>query len=515
MTTLSRAALRFGPALVLLIANVAHAGPVERMADLALHPTNPDMMVMRYVNGGTGLVYTSDGGKTFKLLCAAAIDLNKPNGATAITSEGHVLIGTFDGLWEDDGHGCNWKTVDSLKGRWITDLVTDPTNPMRMLGVSGNGGAGIRNGLSELKGTEPWADLGTRDELGITRVRAVKNGSSMRLYQSALRVAMGMDGMTPEAKYLIRVSDDQGQTWKESEVPVMNGSLRLEAIDPTNPDRVIASVARENMPDDILVSSDQGKTFKTYLTVSDFGGIAFAPDGRVWIGEPASISSAEASRGLWYAANLDAPATKVAEYGVECLAYQPANETLFGCQAYTFGKIDLTTWAFSESFHFRTAKEFVSCEGVDIAQKCQAQMCADYCGPAHFAQAPICCAYTTTSCGPLVAETEGTGSQAMCIGSGSSAGTSGSNMSGSGASAGTTGGSAAAGSSGSTTGSMDSAGKAGSAGTSAGPEGPKKGDDGCSCRVPGSNERDAGGLWSLALFALFFASRRVGRKQRR
>src|SRR5688572_19249737 len=116
----------------LLVASVAHAGPVERFADIALHPSNPDVMVVRYINGGSGLLYTSDGGKSFRLLCASAIARDKPNGPTAIASDGRVLIGTFNGMWQDDGQGCSWSTVAPAQGRWITDFAVDPSNPARM-----------------------------------------------------------------------------------------------------------------------------------------------------------------------------------------------------------------------------------------------------------------------------------------------------------------------------------------------------------------------------------------------
>jgi MYXO-CTERM domain-containing protein len=503
-----RSLSRFLPALSLLLASVAHAGPVERMADVALHPSNADILVVRYLQGGTGLLYTSDGGKSFRLLCASAISSNKPNGPTAITNDGRVLIGTFDGMWQDNGKGCSWSSVASLQGKWMTDFIIDPTDPARILGVSGNGGEGVVNGIVRSDGDQ-WADLGSRDAVGITRLRAVKTGSGMRIYQSVLRVDPPVgDAGIGQPKYLIRVSNDQGQTWESHEFATDGGAFRLEAVDPTNPDRILASVSREGGGmDELLVSKDQGKTFSMYATLSDLGGLTLAPDGRIWIGEPTSISSPTASKGLWFAPNLDSMPTKISDYGVECLGYQPANQTLYGCQAYSFGKIDATSGMFNELFHFKSATEFVTCDGMDMAKVCETQLCLDYCAAGHFAQAKLCCAYNTMSCGPGIAAMEGTGGPEMCGGVAADGGTS---NAGTGANAGASAGSGAAAAAGGG-GSPPAAGTPAAGTTAGGKAPPPGGDGGCSCVAVGPQQRDS----RPALLALLGLGLALIRRRRR
>jgi hypothetical protein len=469
------------------------------MADIAVHPSKPDVMVLRYVNGGTGLLYTTDGGKSFRLLCASAIDVEKPTGPIAISNDGHVLMGEFDGLWQDNGEGCEWSKPAPLVDRWITDLVTDPANEARVLAVSGNGDTGAKNGISRRDESGQWNDVGSRDEINVTRVRAIKTTSGVRIYESAIRVQTPTDGGPPEAKYLVRVSNDDGQTWKENEVAVTNGSFRLEAIDPTNPDRIIGSISRTSTPDELLVSRDQGATFTPYGELTEVGALVMAPDGRIWAGEPQSVMMASASRGLWFAANLDAPLAKVSDTGVECLAYLPQSETLVGCQAYSFGKFNSTTWQFTETFHFRSAKDFVKCGGTDVAAMCEVQMCLDYCGAGHFAQALLCCAYDTPACGPSIAEMEGTGTRSMCTGLSTDGGMS---VAGGAGSAG-----AAAGSGGGAT-----AGASGAAGPTAEPRDAAK-DDGGSCRAAGASPQSARSVLWLAL--LLIAVPRLGRRMRR
>lgn len=507
--------LRCTAVLSLLCSNVALAGPVERMAEVAVHPTKPDVMVLSYVNGGTGLLYTTDGGHEFRLLCSSAIASSKPKGPIAVTNDGPLLLGEFDTLWQDDGKGCGWSGVSQVSGKWLTDFAVHPADSSLLFSVSANGGTGVKNGLIRRDAADKWVDVGSRDELGISRVRVVKTGSGMRFYESALKVPEVIaDAGAGQPTYWIRVSDDEGQTWREHQVMIEGiGSLRLEAVDPNNPDRIVASIARENKPDDLLLSSDQGAHFEPYLEVSDLGAIALAPDGRVWIGEPSSISNPSASKGLWFAASLDAKPSKVADFGVECLVYQPQSKTLLACQAAAFGKVDTTSWEFTQYSHFNAIKNFVSCSDKEIAKVCEAQMCLDYCGPMHYAQAPLCCAYNTETCGPLVAKMEGTGGPEMCMpaadGGMPAAGASGSE-------AGKAGG--AAGSGGSTAGSGGSkAGSGGSTGNAAGEMSPPTGSDsdGCGCRALGASTPSPARAYAVCLSLLsLVALRRRRRKSR-
>lgn len=488
-------------ATTFLVSSIVHAGPVERMADIALHPSNPDVVVVHYLNGGTGLLYSSDAGRSFRLLCALAIHKDKPSGPMAIADDGHVLVGIFRGLWEDSGAGCGWSLAPPLEGRWITDVQVDPASAA-ILAITGNGGDGAMNGVVRREGPGRWTDLGVREPVGLTRLRVTKTPAGLRLYTSALRVIPVDDAGMIGTKYFTRFSDDDGKTWEEHEFTAGGTEpFRLEAVDPTNPDRVIGSVQRAGSPDSLFLSRDKGATFTPYLEVADLGAIIFAPDGRLWVGEPQSVTSTTASRGLWFAPNLDSPITKVADFGVECLAYQPATQTLYACQAYSFGTVNTTSWTFNETFNFRTAKEFVQCEGIDMPATCSVQLCIEYCAAGHFAQAPLCCVYTSDSCGPIIAEMEGTGSRAMCIANGvdggvSAGGGTGGVVQGAGAGAGMGGGSLAA-----------PNGVGGAAGVS--PMPPGGGSGGCSCRtVDGGRSRRAGAIFLLLAGVAALRSRR-------
>ena len=492
---------------VALQASTAFAGPVERMFEIAHHPSNPDGIVVRYQFGGTGLLFSRDGGRSFRLLCASAIDMARPGGPITLTQDGHLLMGTFDGVWQDDGKGCAWGLVEPLRTRWITDFAHHPLDPSSTLAVTSNGGEGASNGIARRDGSGGWTDLGLREPVQISRVRATKTPTGMRIYESVFRTElMSMDGGLPQTMYAIRVSDDEGKTWREHPQMLSPGSVRIEAIDPSNPDRILVSASSPMAGATLFVSSDQGTAFTEYLKLSAFGGVTFAPDGRLWIGEPTSTSSGGASRGLWFAKSLGEAPAKVADFGVECLSYQAATQTLLTCQPYSFGKVDVTTYKFEELFRFAAAKEFVSCDGVDMKATCRAQLCNDYCGAGHFANAPLCCVYNETdSCGPAIAVSEGTAEANACPGVSLNAGASA--PAGSGASAGAT---SAAVSGSSAAGVSAAAGNPTSAG-GAGASTPNGG-SGCSLRAQSGGSDGLHSVWVAVVGLLGWRWRRRARR---
>jgi hypothetical protein len=133
--------------------------------------------------------------------------------------------------------------------------------------------------------------------------------------------------------------------------------------------------------------------------------MAWAPDGRVWIGD----MGGDASRGLWAAPNIDTAPQQLpmADYAVQCLAYRPETDTLYACQHFWLGEVGADTGAFSTRLSFATVGELVTCSGQDIAHSCEQQLCGAYCGVSHFAAAPVCGAYDNPGCGVPVARAEG------------------------------------------------------------------------------------------------------------
>jgi hypothetical protein len=479
-----------------------HAGPVEQLAQFAVHPSDPDVMAIRYIFGGDGVLYSNDGGASFKLLCLAAVDpALRRSGTIAFGGDGHMVMGVFDGLYEDSGAGCGWSAEASLTGTWISDLTPDPNDPGVIFVATSKSSAGgpLPNGLVRRSADGTYEPFGTQEALLVTRVRVAATGSGLRFYESAI---MGMipgtiDGTpTQVPNYVIRVSDDDAETFEAFPFGETDGAFRLVAVDPTNPDRIVALVDREGDTDDLLVSSDRGQTFDDYLMMmSNFGAITLASDGRVFIGESGLSTDPNASVGLWTAASLDTAPQKLADYPVQCLHHRAADDTLFVCQRWSFGTADPADGTFTETMKFTTVPDFIACDGVDMAATCEAQLCRDYCGPGHFAQAPVCEAYDQPYCGPCAAamETDGT---AQCESGGAGSGSS------------PDGGVGEAGGSGSTAGAPGGSGQGGSAQAGdgvAGGGGAGGGDDddgGCSTSAAGRSAHAHAGPCLVGLFAL-------------
>jgi uncharacterized membrane protein YgcG len=486
----------------------AHAGPVEQMTQLAMNPANPDLMVVRYTWGGEGELRTTDRGKSWQLLCDALLfdPIQTHSGPTAVTGDGTTIMGVFNGIWHDDGHGCAWKNDAKYDGEWIGDVTPDPTDPNITYAITSTAspmGGHKLNGLLRRDATGTWSDLGTKEEMLATKLNVVVHGNGLRFYVTAVKGQLEINdagGTAPN--YATRVSDDQGQTWKELIFGTTDGRFLIQGVDPSNPDRIVASINRvlESGPirdadDSVLVSTDQGAHFTEYMKVAEIGGVTFAPDGRVWIGDLGNVSDSTpgAPKGLWFAPNLDQPATKLAmgDYPVQCIGYQKATDTLYACQHFWFGSVKPDDGTFTSLVKFSDVKDFVSCPGVDMAKSCEMQLCGAYCGYGHFALAPVCTAYDTPTCGIPVVQAENGGSG----GSGSSAGAGGGSSISSGG-----GGTAASGA-------FDAGGMVADSGS-----GTAAHKSSCSCRIVGANS--AGG-WPPFVVASLLASVLWVRRRRR
>jgi hypothetical protein len=419
MTSMQRRYLTlvFGLLLSLPFADVAHAGPVEQLVQLVMHPTDPKVMAVRYMNGGDGIFLTHDGGKSWSLLCDAALfdPVQTKSGPLAIAGDGTTLMGVFSGMWHDDGRGCGWSNEPKYDHEWIADFALDPLDPNILYSVTSTAGTGKVNGVVRRDASGAWSDLGVKADLLITRLHVVAHGKGRRFYMGAVKGQIApADGGTPTPNYVFRVSDDDGATWQEHVFGTTDGEVRLLGIDPTNTDRLVMAIHKPEdgpgppgpKPDTVMVSSDQGATFTEYMKVTDIGGVAFAPDGRVWIGDTGANSDPMAPRGVWFAQSLDKPATKLpmTDYPVQCLGYQKATDTLYACQHWWFGAVDQADGSFKSELDMTQVSTFASCNGVDMAATCQMQLCGAYCGYGHFAQAPVCGAYKLPTCGPAAAE---------------------------------------------------------------------------------------------------------------
>ncbi|HKU43647.1 MAG TPA: hypothetical protein VJR89_36060 [Polyangiales bacterium] len=376
------------------------AGPVEQMSELAMPPGASQNMVLRYINGGGGFFVSSDSGSSWKMQCNSAFlsPAARVSGPTLVLGDKTVLMLSSDGVVRTDVNGCGAK-LDGELTRGAVDLARHPSDAQRVFAAISN--AMGMSGLVQRGADGQWAELGVKDTALPVSLRVAAHGGGLRFYEL---VTKGMS-------YAIRVSDDEAKTWQEYPLTVDMGTPRLRAVDPSNSERLLIVIERPTAQDTVLVSRDGGKTTTKYLEIDEPGGIAFAPDGKLWIGDLGLLSGSSMTRGLYAAANLEQTPVRLpmATYPVQCLGYAADTNTLYACQRFWFGKVDVESGAFTSLLKFSETPAFVTCSGEDTPAMCKAQLCLDYCGPGHFAVAPVCSAYDEPNCGKPVAASEGGG----------------------------------------------------------------------------------------------------------
>lgn len=416
-TAPSSSAILFALALCVSLAATdrAAAGPVEQLVEITFAPGESKTMVARYINGGGGLLYSDDDGTTWQMQCGSAMAGASAalTGPTAILGDGSVVARTSAGVVVGDARGCGFKSEADKGGVHISDFAVHPSEPNVLYAARGDRTDPSKNGVVRRNADGSWTDLSVQPERMPVSLRATRRGDQLRLFTLAIKLPPAGTTATA-AEYVIQVSDDEGKTWQEHALVVSDGTPRMRGADPSNPDRLVIVTARTSGPDDVLVSLDGGATTSVYQQVVEFGGLSFAADGRVWLGDLGGSGGAGLKPGLYAAPSLAEPAVQLpmANYAVQCVGFRESDSRLIACQRFWLGDVDSESGAFTTQLKMTEVDQFVSCD-VDLAAQCEQQLCADYCGAAHFAIAPVCAAYDTPTCGLTIAREEAAPTSSM------------------------------------------------------------------------------------------------------
>lgn len=384
----------FGPSAAL-------AGPVESPAELAFHPTDSQQWVARWDFAGGGLLFSSDAGSSWSLVCNSAISpmLTGETDGLAITPSGDVFTGDFSGLWRVTNGGCGHSKVPELDGRWVSDVRNDPEDPNLIYAVTSNGGmdpdtgAAYQNGIFRFDAaSDTWSELGSRDAFLISRLRVTKTDTGRRFYQSIAELGGAPDYIST---LFVRYSDDGGDTWV-SHSAFNDGEaqteVRVEAIDPTDPNRI--AVTQRNLFDSealdkVWVNTAGGAPDAWVLVgeVAELGGVTFAPDGRMWFGD---------NLGSVY---LVPPGSTTAEaLGTEpirsrCLQYDPIADAPLACRLTDVVAV-ASDGSVSPKLDFKSDVSWMTCPDVDMPSACQDQLAGlNWCNITHYPEAKICAEY--------------------------------------------------------------------------------------------------------------------------
>jgi hypothetical protein len=387
----------------------AQAAPVEVFSQLALHPTDPNRMVLAYMQGGQGLLFSNDGGRSFGLRCGAAVSaaFTKSRVPLLITEDGETLLGTFEGLVRGGSDGCGFGDDVGMSGLQVADFAPHPTDPRLAFVITANATDGRATGLLRRNADGTFSELGSAGDAGAAQSVDISMNrlgvagrpeGGLRFYASGV-AADGADTY----RAILRHSDDDGASWVSFDIAGAEGARALLiGVDPTDPERVAIVLQREQAPDAVLVSTDAGRSFERRLEIFEFGASSVAPDGRLFVGDAGGDAEYSQPGGLYVLDDFAAPARKLATYPVRCLGYRALDGALFACKRSEFGDVDPASGAFTARASFATIGGFVSCGGEELAPVCKPQLCDNWCGVLHYASAPLCAAYDEVNplCGP-------------------------------------------------------------------------------------------------------------------
>jgi len=259
---------------------------------IGYNPAAPDDLVLRT---NRGIIFSTDGGQTWHLVCRRVFDNFLP--AIGVTSTDTALLGTFNGLEAVDTSGCDDRELTTpMSGLWVADVQRDRVETTTWFATTSRGSAA--NGVFRSRDDgASWETLGTL-ELGpfFKQIRLTSDGQ--RMYVAVAQYFAPTDTTPERVDYAIRYSDDDGQQWTSFPVPVAadEKEMVLLGVDPTNPDRVFVGIhaCREDnrcfdadagqTDDRVLVSDDRGATWTDLFSVKEIASFEIN-DEHIWVGD--------------------------------------------------------------------------------------------------------------------------------------------------------------------------------------------------------------------------------------
>jgi hypothetical protein len=295
-------------------------GRFPAAGQVVVDPSNPTHLLVRTTYG---LTVSSDGGARWSWICEPAIGYGgTEDPMMAITADGSIIAGIFEGLSASHDQGCQWDFAQGgLKDRYVIDLSTERANPKNAVLLISNsvGGSMFLTQLWETKdNAATWTVAGVdmpADFLGLTLDAAPSDPS--RVYVSGRYGKPGYDGA-------IERTNDRGKTWQKLLIPGSNDLALpyIGGIDPQNPDVVYVRLDA-NKTDQLVVTKDGGTTWKNIFTsTGNLLGFAISPDG-------STIAVGGDTDGLWTAPSSTLEFTQVSKISTRCLTWTTAG--LYAC----------------------------------------------------------------------------------------------------------------------------------------------------------------------------------------
>lgn len=303
--------LAAGAALWLLLPSAALAhGREPSLGAIAFDPSDPDRIVVRAT---WGFISSLDDGETWTWQCASAVpfDRTREDPEMVISSGGHVLLGTFDGLVRSDARACSWEAPEPrLSDVYVVDVASDPSDPSVVWTVASSGREPDALFRSDDRGAT-WTMISSPHPTSLSDRLSVAPSDPNRIYMSGVIPRRSLlptdagpaDGgasdagppldagdlpLVPQGMFLR--SDDRGETFLPLPQDLVEDerTFHVLGVDPTDPLRVFARAVRvvtDEVPERLMRSDDGGESWVTAAERTEIVGFAMSDDGQhVWIG---------------------------------------------------------------------------------------------------------------------------------------------------------------------------------------------------------------------------------------
>lgn len=260
----------------LQLRNVGPAMTSGRIADIAIHPENQNIMyvaagsgnVWKTVNAGTTWTPIFDHYGSYSIGCITIDDRN-PHIVWIGTGEnvGGRHVGFGDGIYKSTDGGKSWKNMGLKQSEHISKIVVHPKNS-DVIWVAAQGPlwskGGERGIYKSIDGGETWnRTLGDDEWVGATDI-VIDPRDPDRLYAAAWqrhRTVAAYLGGGPGSG--LHRSEDGGETWEKltDGIPASNLGKTGLAISPFNPDYVYAALETDRGEGGLFLSTDRGSSW--------------------------------------------------------------------------------------------------------------------------------------------------------------------------------------------------------------------------------------------------------------
>lgn len=362
-----------------LLSSIAGAhGAFPQSTSFTQDPSDPNRY---WVGTSFGVVTSADAGRTWSWLCEEAVSYEGYDPTLAVTANGSLVLGTFDGLRVSHGNGCSWMDPETSPDQMVAALYAETDSGESVLALfSIYAGGGYKNQIwQSVDNAETWSQVGQDIERAV-QLLTVRSAPSdpNTLYVSGKRIFF--EEFTSEPVTFRSV--DRGENWQEVAAPA-GGVPRLVGVHPLNASRVFMRIQGESeeVQESIWQSSNGGDTWtQLHSTNARLFGVEFSPDLKeIWLGYGAAdeLSSDDGDRGIWVGRLDDPQFERVFDGPVGCLTQ--SGGTLFVCtrqfyHGFELGRSSSPYAALEPLWELDRLEGVVDCRGdTDVGAICPAK----------------------------------------------------------------------------------------------------------------------------------------------